>query len=966
MRVFSVDPADPFLATLAARVVDGTLWPGEARPADPFALSAVTIYLPTRRAARALADAFIDAAGGATVLPRIAALGEAEDELPEGAVVGALEARVVLARLIRAWAGVLERTAPEPDARLLHPAAGPDAIRLAGDLLGLMDQVETQEADWSRLPGLVDRTELAAHWEITTDFLRIATETWPAWLAEAGKLSPAAARRAEAAAAAERLRDAAGPVIVAGSTGSLPATRRLIRAVAESPWGAVVLPGLDRSADAASWEAVRTAPDAPGHWQHGLHILLDALGLDPADVRRLAPPATAVAPAQLSLAFDDPPAARTALLGAALRPAPETHRWLADRAAIDLAAAFRDVAIVEAADEREEAAAIAIAMRESVERGETVSLVTPHRPLARRVRHALARFGLEADDSGGEPLGTTPAGVLARLVATVAAGGGAADWLALLKHPLATFGSALSPDAVRRAEKAFRGPRIEPGAIPAVLRGADATLAAVLEAMAPLASLRGSHTVGAFAAAHQAAVTAVSAGAGTAQGAEALAATFAELGARDELAVTAGDWPGTFDALVSTVPVRTAATDAPVRILGPLENRLQPVDHAILGGLNEGTWPQSPDAGPWMSRGMMGAFGIELPERRIGLSAHDFVMAAHAPRVTLTRARRAGGEPTVASRWWQRLHAFAGDAAAPARSAGRRLVALAAALDAREPVPPPPRPAPTPPLAARPASLNVTEVGRLVRDPYAVYARRVLRLKPLDPIEADPDASDRGSLVHLVLARFIGEGHHRRPDAAARLVAIAEAALAETLPHAPDFRALWGARLRAIAPKIAAAEAARPTAEHLVEVAAETDVLPGRTLRGRFDRIDIGEGGVEIIDYKTGNPPTAKQVETFLEPQLPLEAALLRVGALDGVPADLPIAALVYVAIASGRTAVDWRVVAGDSASELSEQTLARLRALLARYDDPATGYLSRARMQFTSDEGDYDHLARTAEWVNT
>jgi ATP-dependent helicase/nuclease subunit B len=445
-------------------------------------------------------------------------------------------------------------------------------------------------------------------------------------------------------------------------------------------------------------------------------------------------------------------------------------------------------------------------------------------------------------------------------------------------------------------------------------------------------------------------------------------AALADLAARGELTVPPQDWPATFEALIAGEVVRGPLTEDAVRILGPLEARLQAFDHAILGGLNEGTWPATADAGPWMSRGMMSAFGIDLPERRIGLAAHDFAIAASQPRVTLSRALKSGGEPQVASRWWQRLLAFAGEEAEPARARGARLVHLAGEMDRRPALPPPGRPCPAPPVEARPTSFSVTEVARLVRDPYAVYAKRVLGLKPLDPLEEEPGAGDRGDLVHRVLARFVGEGHHRANDAEGRFHAIVAEELRE-LSHAPDAQALWGARLAFIAPAVVAAEAERAprAARSLTEVEAEATLPGGLVLKGRIDRIDIApDGSAEVIDYKTGRTPSARQVKSFLEPQLPLEAALIRTGAVEGVPADAPLADLSYVRLAAGREAVEWVPRAGGEADDLASGALERFLALSALYADPAQGYLSRARLEFAGElDGDYDHLARAAEWQN-
>ncbi|HUG60204.1 MAG TPA: double-strand break repair protein AddB, partial [Methylomirabilota bacterium] len=475
-RVFSIPAGAPFLATLADGILDGTLIPGTAFRDDPLALADLTVFLPTRRAARALATALVDRlGGGATVLPRIRPLGDVDDDGADGLTDPAgldlpppmddPDRLVALAGLVLDWR---RRLAPEA---LVTPAGHPitvpastaDAVHLARDLLALIDQAAVDGVDWSGLSALVP-DDYAAWWQLTLGFLGIATGAWPAHLAELGRMDPAAHRVAVLRSVAERL--AAGglgkPVIAAGSTGSQPATAALLAAVSRLPNGAVVLPGLDFDLDEATFAALPggRVDGADSHPQAALARLLAVMGIDRAGVRHLG----TVSPAA---------ATRARILSDALLPASLTDRWptISGRLAADprgTAAALRGLSIAVAASEAEEALAIAAALRETLETpGAIAALVTPDRALARRVCAELDRFGVSAEDTAGVPLARTPPGVLALILADcVAAGLDPVGVVALTRHPLAAFG--LSRPRVRSAARALeltclRGPRLAAG-----------------------------------------------------------------------------------------------------------------------------------------------------------------------------------------------------------------------------------------------------------------------------------------------------------------------------------------------------------------------------------------------------------------------------------------------------------------------------------------------------------------------
>ena len=1021
-RVFSIPPGVPFLPALAEALLAGDLVPGFRYAGEPLALADVTIYLPTRRAARELRGVFLEKLGGrSAILPVIRPLGEFEAELADlqdGGGAAALdhappmrpiERILLLAPLVQAWkARVPAHVAARFEEGILVPASLSDSLWLARDLADLMDEVETEEADWAKLADLVP-DELAGWWQVTLDFLSIVTSAWPQVLAERGFSNPAAHRNAMLAAETERLRrnPGRGPVIAAGSTGSIPATARLLATIARLDNGAVVLPGLDRDLDEASWEAVGadTEPASFGHPQLGLKKLLAALGIARGEVAELAAPPPALA-------------ARRRLVSQALLPAQTTELWAANRALMEQAVAqgaLADVSLIEAANEREEALAVAVALRHALAReGATAALVTPDRALARRVAAELGRFGIRADDSGGSRLAdSVPATLMRLMLEAVCRPGEPVAIVGLLKHPLVRLG--LPRETVRSAAAmielvALRGGTGRPDILalcalfearhaalarqrpPFWLARLDArrlaearqVLAALESALEPLARLR-SAPAAEFATVARASVEALEGLAREEDGSlaalyqgeagEALARFLRALvEAAEAPAVALAEWPDVFAALIAGEVVKPAqGADQRVAIWGALEARLQGVDTLVLAGLNEGTWPAAPASDRFMSRLMKAELSLPPPERRIGLAAHDFMMALGAPTVVLSRSARAGDAPAVASRWLQRLAACAGPRESEAmRARGRRFIDWAHALETADDEDFAPRPCPRPPLEARPRRFSVTEIETLRRDPYAVYARRVLGLVPLDPLIRDPGAAERGTLFHDILQAFVQSGADPcAPDALQRLLATGRRLFAEAgLPA--DVEAVWWPRFARTAENILAWERGR--AEGILARHAEIRAEPlavgatGKLLSGRADRIDLRRGErADIIDYKTGATPSRVQAHRLIAPQLALEAALLRRGAFAGLGNPVP-AELAYLRLKADGT-VEPESILSIKDSEKTGEALAqeaweRLERLLAHYDSSEAGYLSRALPFREGDvEGDYDHLARVLEW---
>lgn len=998
-KVLNIPAGTAFADALAAGVI-------ERWGRDPLILAKVRILLPNRRACRVLQEAFLRVSDArALLLPRLLPLGDLdadELELTSGEVVTEaaaeteippaippLRRQLLLARLIMKWG---EATATDEG---VEAPSEDQAVRLAAELASLLDQVETEGLDLKDLKGLVPE-KYAEHWKITLTFLEILSLQWPAIQKEQGCVGLAERRRLllEAQAEAWRQTPPKEPNIVAGSTGSIPATAELIKVVSSLPEGYVVLPGADLDASETVWAAIG---EDPSHPQYGLHSLLARLEVD----------RSAIAPwHQPGDGTESDPAAgqRARLLSTALLPAAVTPQWRETLAELDpeeVRVTLEPLQRIDCPGASEEALVIALIMRETLETdGKRAALVTPDRALARRVAAELGRWGLSVDDSAGQPLATSRPGSFLCLTAEMIAGSlEPLAALAALKHPLAAGGRPRADylALLRQMEKlVWRGVRPASG-----FEGLQAGLAegdeapAIEEAKAECRGLAQwlSETAAAFTQnlddpessfaeiidSHIAFMEALAASDGE-SGAEriwlgdagtALAGFVDEL--RDASSSLTGlsgrRYPALLNSLLEGRVVRQSFNSHPrLSILGPLEARLQHPDVMILGGLNEGTWPIEVDSGPWLSRPMRADFDLPSPERRIGLSAHDFAQAAAAPRVYITRATRVEGTPTVPSRWLLRLEALlqglelsdAMISEAPDWLSWAQMLDKPGRSLRGKP------PAPKPPVKARPRRLSVTRIETWRRDPYALYAREILRLRPLDPIDADPGGAEKGTLIHEILEGFLKAYPEDLPaDPEAKLLEIGEAVFAQAAVR-PALRAFWWPRFLRIAEWFAAAEQAwraetrRSLPEQSGRLILNAPAGPFE-LTAKADRIDeLRDGSYAILDYKTGRTPTDPEVEMGYAPQLPLEAAMFNAGAFSEGRGE--VSHLGYWRLTGGTTAGE-RKPLKQPARQLADAALAGLEALVARFDQPETPYPAQPRHDRRLRFNDYAHLARIKEW---
>ncbi len=891
-NIFNVEPGRPFLETLASGILDGHLPTSGGRKPAVLDLPAITLLLPTRRAARALQTAFLKAGNGrAMLLPSIRPIAETDEdqsliesmsaapersalaaELPPA--VGKLERQLVLVNLVMAWSRSMRRGAGDPElAPVVAAGAGTpaQAAHLAHELAGLMDMIETENVSLDALAHLVPEN-LSEHWQQTLDFLKIVTQFWPEHLRERGQLAPMDRRNRLILDEARRLqrRPPEAPVIIAGVTGSIPATAELMRAVLALPNGAIVLPGLDLGLDEPSWQRIRD-----GHAEHpqfGFRVLLERLGVARQSVRSLAGPAMSA-----------PRLARNRLISEALRPTGSMEAWRRYKDETEkqsIADALDGVSLLEASSAEEEAEAIALILREAAETPDrTAALVSPDRLLARRVAIRLESWGIRVDDSAGRPFGKTVPGAFLDLVVDAwSSSFSPAGLMALLKHPLTRLG--LPAGLVRRTARnleiaAFRTPYLGSGlgsldaaverARQAILnrqrRGRAVQLIReahwaemrdlvqrLIKAYEPLtvAMQRGEPLpLQDLCAAHVAVAEAIAApanaesvrGSATEKPGETPAETATPAAAPEtsplwhgeagEAAwrifesltdpampapkLSATDYPDFYRTLIATEAVRPRVPVHPrLSIWGTSEARLQQPDIMVLGSLNEGTWPGAVDPGAWLNRPMRKRMGLPAPEEEIGRAAHDLSMFLGAGQVILSRAGKVDGVPQVPSRWLLRLQALLdGLGLAKNLQPTTAWLAWARARDhvvAHTPVRPP---LPKPALALRPRKMSVSDVETWIANPYAIYARHVLQLEPMPALGAAPGPQEKGQIIHEALSQFTRKHPNTLPPDVVEAFMAAAADVVADYRAEPRVRAFWLPRLVRFAGWFAATEADR-------------------------------------------------------------------------------------------------------------------------------------------------------------
>ncbi|MBH69154.1 MAG: double-strand break repair protein AddB [Rhodospirillaceae bacterium] len=1006
-KVYNIEPHLVFSETLAYGLCDRV-------GSDSLKLAETIILVPTRRFARVLEGSFRKLFSRKTILlPDIRALDAAwEDEIStqrddwenfeyeatSETPISQLRRRLLLTQLVERY--LREEGAQEIENTPIKNGY-PPAVGLANELAVLLDRMQTEEIQFDKLDSLVPDSH-AEHWQKTLSFLKLITKHWPKILKSENTIDPAKYRNDRLNFIAKRWSESVTDqrIIIAGSTGSIPATANLIKVIASLENGAVVLPGLDKKLDDITRRVVEKDV---AHPQYTLHCLLQKLNITSSDVKDWC--------SSKSIELEPKSSwGRIPFIREAMLPASMTNRWSSLNQDFVSQKDLKNLSVIECTDIRSEAEVIALLFRETLEtENKTAALITPNRLLARAVKSAVGRWKIDVEDTAGIPLIKSPAIVFWRLVgAMVSSGLAPIPLLAALKHPLSNGGlpEGKFQKNVRQLELyILRGRRPDSG-IDGLLKAVkfkasehfssdqsftsgtniSSNLLDWLLGLAPFikkfeeALKNPSISLQELLTCHSSLVERLTLAPDNLEKNRLWVEEFGEqiVAVFKDLYSASYDFPNIdgrvyltlFDSLLSDIVLRPKYQDKPrLAILGPLEGRLVHFDRIILGGLNEGSWPPEIKPDPWLGRGMREELGLSHPEIRIGQSAHDFVQACGAPEVFLTRSKSDNGAPTVPSRWLLRLTAVerALGYENALKEAGEIWGKWQNALDTPKKNLKIGPPAPKPTLEQRPRAFSATQIETWIRNPYAIYARKILNLRALEPIDPEPGASDRGVFIHKALEAFIKNGvPENRKEALSLLMEKGKQAFNAAWDN-PAVWAFWWPRFSKIAEWFVEEELKNLNKNAMAYTETKGAVVldgGGRSVKivAVADRINrTRDNEWIIIDYKTGKLPSIEDILLGSAPQLAIEALILKKGGFKCLPSTI-CKEISYFHLTGGTPAGRKKSFSTDLPKVLNEAEQG-LMALIAAFNNPEMPYLAIPDPTTSVLFDDYIHLARVKEW---
>lgn len=796
--------------------------------------------------------------------------------------------------------------------QLLKPHV-PEEIHVAHfaeSLASLYDEFILAEASFERIKNLIPDA-FAVHWQENLKYLKIIKDQWPYFLTKIGRSDPSVYFIEKLNARVEEWQQNPPqfPIIVAGLEVDIPGVRRLIETIRHLPQGKIYQEDVWQQAEEKTILSLVEA--SPLSFQEGI-----------------------------------------------LQEVPVTQK----------------LSLGEFDSLEEEARGIALLMRERLEDpNKIIALVTPLRALAQRVIFELSRWNLQVDDSYGKNLGELPLGLFLRLsLKCILKDFESISFLSLLKHPFTSpsykkyagkleiqhlRGKIFTGNFLQLLREVPRGTELFRFLI-SLQEGATSLEQGLRQKMFLLKDLIEAHL----------------------QFVEMLSENTLEQqrgyiefkeqlkgleGALKNLKIKGSDYPLVLEKLLNQITLRPLYGSHPrLHIWGPLEAQLQAVDCIIIGGMNEKNWPGSYKQSAWLNESMRNRLGLQTRAEWYALKKRLWNNLLKAPEVILTRSLREEGQLESASRWWMELTAtlktkkkYEGHVLNPAYQQWGQYLdhPLEKSLISR--------PAPCPPLAARPRTLSVTQIETWIRDPYSIYAREILKLKPLAPLEPALGAALFGVMIHQVLEIFFKQGYDvQDPQAYNLLHEIGKNIFGESLNH-PVVSSFWWTRFSRLISWFLEVEQPLASIKRVVEVRGEI-LLEGShlpfKLKATADRIDFNrEGAACIIDYKTGRLPTRKDIEQGIMPQLPLEAAILQRGGFSQIDPCSEIA-MRYMHLSGGKPA---GIILDISEAHLIEKSLETLQKLIVDYDDPKQPYLSCPKPEIAPTFSPYHHLSRIQEW---
>ena len=938
-------------------------------------LTQYKILLPTRRACRNLQEAFLEINKGKPILlPQIMPLGDVEEqdlsllmfgsrheflEIPQA--ISPMRRKILLTTLIQ--------KIPDFTLNIEH------ALKLSDAIAALLDQIIIEELDFKNLENLVP-ADFSIHWQVTLDFLKIISEQWPNILAEQNMVDPAKRRNMLMDNLTQFWLETlpTTPIIAAGSTGSVPATRRLMKAIATLPHGEIILPGLDLNMDNDSWKKLDTS-----HPQSGLKNLINFIGIERDKINNL------------TNNYSD----RHILASEMMRPAETAEQWKKFSKNAEIEKMLHGLEYYSCKNPGQEAKLIALIIREAIEKKKrNIALITPDRNIASRVISICRRWNIELDDSGGTKLSRTNKGEFILLVLKyLCEDHNPVSLLALLKHPLCRLGHDIKTykTILNKFELSILRSKVPLNSISMIKKFAEkevnsqalTNFIAQLENIFQTHQLRNTQTISQIIYNHITILQKLARTNDTEGDAvlwsgndgEKAAELFIELQEHTHLIKesTPIEYQDLLMHLMDQSNVRHGNnTLSSIHILGQLEGRIISADLIIMAGLNEETWPPSSKHDPWMSRPMKKQFGLPDAEKFIGLAAHDFVQGFCAKNVIITRSEQYDGSPTVPARWLARLDTVLQTANLSLKDLSKNpYLKWTEELDASQNFIPCEQPAPKPPIIARPSSMSVTRIEKWLQDPYSIYAYYILGLRQLEPLKIKHDAALQGSILHKILDNFVRDYPITLPENAQQILeSYTQDALQEFGINEREMP-FWLLRFRNIVQWFLQHEV--EWRKHAKFLSSEARGKVNFKFNGNLfelhciaDRIDKVTAGYALIDYKSAGNFSAHKLKKGLLPQLPLEALILEKNGFEknkNSSDSMPVQRLSYWIMKGAQTAGEVIEINGDLSDTL-KIVEEGLQNLVCAFNDPDIPYYAVPDINNAPRYNDYEHLSRLKEWT--